>query len=48
MPMEALATDSVGVRAYLLSFGLPYLNNNARHREAFAEYLQTAASGRRV
>jgi len=42
MPMEALASDLVVVRARLLSEGLPFISPNARRRELFTEYLQTA------
>jgi putative DNA primase/helicase len=44
MPMEALASDSAGVRARLLSEGLPFITTNARYRERFTEFLQTATA----
>ena len=48
MPMEALASDAGTVRARLLSEGLPFITTNARYRERFLEYLQTAPMQRRV
>lgn len=41
MPMDALASDSTGVRARLLSEGL-FITTGTRLRERFPEYLQTA------
>lgn len=48
MPMEALAADQGGVRARLLSEGLPFITTNVRYRERFSEYLQTFPVQRRV
>ena len=48
MPMELLASDATAPRARLLADGLPYITTNARLRERFAEYLQTAPVEDRV
>jgi hypothetical protein len=48
MPMELLASDAGAVRARLLAEGLPFITTNARLRERFTEYLQTAPVDRRV
>jgi len=48
MPMEALASDAAAVRARLLSEGLPYITTNARLRERFTEYIQTAPTNERA
>ena len=48
MPMEMLASDAGAVRARLLGEGLPYIAANARLRERFTEYLQTAATAARA
>jgi uncharacterized protein (DUF927 family) len=48
MPMDALATEQAAVRARLLAEGLPFITTNARYRERFSEYLQTAPTERMV
>jgi uncharacterized protein (DUF927 family) len=48
MPMEAVASDAGAVRARLLSEGLSFITTNARYRERFSEYLQTAPVERSV
>ena len=48
MPLEMLASDSGTVRARLLNGGLQFITTNARLRERFSEYLQTAPASRRV
>ena len=48
MPMDALATEQGAVRARLLAEGLPFITTNARYRERFSEYLQTAPTERMV
>ena len=48
MPMEVLSSDAAGVRARLLGEGLAFISTNARWRERFAEYLQTAPVNRRI
>jgi hypothetical protein len=48
--MELLASDASAVRAHLLGGGLSFLTKlttNARLRERFTEYIQTAATRRR-
>jgi len=48
MPMELLASDASAVRSRLLGEGLPFIITNARLRERFTEYLQSAAATRRM